>query len=129
MPTIQTQNKELLVVEVPEDALEDRWFIVYNVKRNSFSVEFQTNKDNIYVDLKTDKDCYILGKLSELSEEECSRFVEFAKHFYKDYLCKYNVDLGLQYKLTDAKESLISLLQSHGVNTENQNTLLLIEKL
>ena len=113
----------LIVVEVPESALDDRWFIVFNDKLNSFQVEFQTNTDNIYVDLKKDKDCYILDKLSEISEKECSRFVEYKKH----PVFTYNVYRKYQNSwCNSAKESLIGLLQSHGVDTDKN--LLLIEK-
>lgn len=68
----------------------------------------------------------ILGKLSELSEEVCSRFTEQQwgdKH--KDYIKVGHQNNPFMFKT--AKESLISLLESHGVDTSKN--LLLIEKL
>lgn len=140
MKTIQTQSKELIVVEVPEDA--------YDLSIHHLNEEDDNTGENYTVlrcfhsgittfELSENKhiDCKILGKLSELSEEECSRFViKGGIGTYKDYC--YNLGkidkIGvfgalLEMKFKTAKESLISLLQSHGVDTTKN--LLLIEKI
>lgn len=131
MKTIKTQNKELIVVEVPEDAYD---FILQNRLVTCILYTDNEKSDNI---IRFDEilNCEILGKLSELPEEECSRFVEKIEKpaqyrsefpngkipYYKSYTDGYYY--------SKAKESLISLLQANGVDTSNQNTILLIEKI
>ena len=114
MKTIKTQNKELIVVEVPDIELysntNERLFWDYYKK---------DNPDN-------NQEYLILGKLSELSEEECGRLVKSKPHRHSDYDLYYNYKLNL-YSFGSSKESLISLLQSEDVDT-NKN-LLIVEVL
>lgn len=126
---IKTQNNELIVVEVPEDAckfIKDNdeicHYIMYSVNVT------ETSEDVIATtDLEFDFDFKILGKLSELSEEECDRFVVkvMNNQHYQNYNYKNIVDRWVK----TAKASLISLLQANGVDCSNLNTLLLIEKI
>ena len=131
MKQIQTIGNSLIVVKVPEDAY-DFGFMKHN---NSLFYWLTSNKtisegngDMIRMDLSIEN-LKILGKLSELSEENCSKFVhkmignnpseqeiKFRGKYY-NYL-DYTI-----YCLT-AKESLISLLQSNRVDT-NKNLLLI----
>lgn len=120
MTTIKTHNNiELIVIEVPEDAYD---FHIWGNDVLSYTEKSTDTNHNI----ASFKNCKILGKLLELSEEECSRFVEFyeTEKIYKNYIGFLDQawDCG-----NSAKESFISLLQSQGVDTSKH--LLLIEKI
>ena len=127
---IETENGRILVIEVPEDAYDfeldyvnytPQVFVNYGTKKGT--LDFPLTDGNNLDNLKFK----ILGKLSELSEEECSRFVEFYKSekVYRNYvgLLDQAWDCG-----NSAKKSLISLLQSHKINVTDLNTILLIQK-
>ena len=146
MTTIKTYNdKTIIAIKVPEDAYDFEWKCL-DYWRNWKLVYFLKNEPRVYnrslyyfdskipfIDKK--KLPKILGKLSELSEEECERFVfkysananTYDKNGFKNYLYTSSVWSFNKFKST-AKDSLISLLEANGVNTSNPNTLLLIEK-
>lgn len=136
MKQIKTASNDVVVAEIPKSAY-DFWL--------SFdAVCFKTSTGYDWV---KGRDCFIenytktlqytskiIGKLSELSEEECSRFVfeyssktnTFDKSGFQNYLYTSSVWSFSKFKFT-AKESLISLLQSNGVNTSKSDELLIIE--
>jgi hypothetical protein len=77
------------------------------------------------------KNAKLLGKLSELPEEECIRFVE--KHDCPTYQCyrDYQFLLGTEdyekehlYDYFTAYESLLSLLLSHNIDIYKELILL-----
>ena len=125
------QINNLIVVEVPEDAYNFRFCIdgtlFYDTTSKKHNSLFNIIKYFDHVK------CKILGKLSELSEDVCSRFVENlnfletgisnAEQLYKCYF------ETVGYPIITAKESLTSLLQSNGVDCSNLSKILLIEKL
>ena len=119
MKKIKTAGNDIIVAEVPEDAIDYKIsgtnYLCYYIEDN-WEVEVPRLQDN----------WKILGKLSELSEEDCSKFVEQLSFMGKKsdkWLC-YST---LACVKNTAKESLISLLQSNGIDTNNN--LLLIEVL
>ena len=143
MKTIDTISGKVLVVEVPEKdisipeiPLNKIQFGLHNGE-NPF-VNFYTNWGtekhlgirHIYNVILPKGNYKILGKLSEISEEDCERFVlgGFCStngcNIYKDYI-KETSWSGFEI----AKESLISLLQSNGIDTSKESEILLIEVL
>ena len=97
-------NNNLLVVEVPETSDIEETIDNLNLSGN-----------NKY-----------LGKLSEISEEDCKRFVENKIRKYYNY----SVFQQLEELMCDtAKESLISLLQANDIDTSNEDKILIIEVL
>lgn len=120
MKQIKTKSTTIEIIEVPKNSTNDLKHY-YNLELN--------NNELIY----TNK---VLGKLSDLTDKECEEFVEFNFPFdgqsikiYKNY---YYVplepwDTKPWYK--SAKESFISLLQSKGINTSNEDKLLIIKML
>lgn len=130
MTTIKTHNNiELIALEVPENI--NKFWIHFESISGETRVVQDTNGLTTW-DLCLEEGLHldkykILGKLSEISEEECERFVVkvMNNQHYQNYNYKSIVDRWVK----TAKESFISLLQSNGIDTNNQNTLLLIEKL
>ncbi len=130
----------LILEYVPEDAYD---FKLTNYKKHTvlnYSYKINNNIANVGINdgefnviLNEAK---ILDKLSELSEEECQKFVKVDYPFDGQYIKMYknysSVPLepwGINTFFKTPKESLISLLQSHGIDTSKPNTILLIEKL
>lgn len=137
MKTIKTQNKEFIVIKVPEDAYDFDIIISKSKHPLNNRLEYKIpapigqTKWGWYdksLRLKTGNH-KILGKLLELSEEECSRFVEFLFYNSINMFKNYKYPVTTSYPFLSAKESLISLLQSEGVDTSNPRTILLIEKI
>lgn len=143
---IDTINGTIIVVEVPEDAY-DFFIHISSIMGRTVENKLTTFYKEDCFDLPN---CWqmtykILGKLSELSEEECTKFVEF-KNISSPCqceICGYDVDCYRDYvnqtdddwennpvadRLHTAKESFISLLQSHGVDI-SKNNILILEKL
>ena len=136
------QINNLIVVEVPEDAYDFEISMFDTVRAKNIKDKLiricDLDPDNTF-----EKNCRILGKLSELSEEECKRFVSrFQSVMWKlpdvyfDFLnFKYenlmeeirNYSVNILFPFETAKESLISLLQSNGIDTSKN--LLIIEVL
>ena len=130
MKQLQTEGNDIIVIEVPKDAYNYRFYI-----NGALLYDTISKKDNTLFNIMEHFNhikCKILGKLSELTEEECSKFVhkmignnppeqeiKFRGKYY-NYL-DYTI-----YCLT-AKDSFISLLQSNEIDTNNN--LLLIEVL
>lgn len=154
MQQIKTHNNiELICIEVPEDAWGFQFISIdydfsfvlkdYAFLKNSLYYNLDLNapiSEGIMEFVKLEipvSELKILGKLSELSEEECSRLVEFFqssrtnKIYYKNYVSskEKNDNIAFSSYKGDVKDSLISLLQSQGIDTSNLNTLLLIEKM
>jgi hypothetical protein len=83
----------------------------------------------------------IVGKLSELTDKDCEEFVEWddcsddfdpniLKICYKNYIGNGEFEDSLEnWNISTAKESFISLLQSEGINTSNEDKLLIIKLL
>ena len=130
MKTIKTAGKDLITIEVPGDAYDfkltqykQHTVLNYTYKINGNIANVAINDGEFNVILNNAK---ILGKLSELSEEECSRFVANWRidGLYQNYkiISQYE-----EYMFKTARESLISLLQSNGVDTSK--TILIIERI
>ena len=146
MKEIKTINGTILAINVPEEI--SKFWIHFESISGETRVAQDTNGLTTW-DLCLEKGLHldkykILGKLSELSEEECKKFIvfddwsdDYEPHKYKGCFSNYlNFDENEEVINYDekvgfdaAKESLISLLQSQGVDTKNENTLLLIRKL
>lgn len=127
MKEITTSKGTFLFIEVPDDALDDRWFVVYNVEKDSFCVEFQTYGDNIYVDLNTNKDCYVISTTKDISEEQCTEVVDsrwegIGLVYYKNYLTNYRD--SRQWTIKTAKESLQSLILANDLSLETNYLIL-----
>ena len=139
MKTVKTNSKDLMVVEVPEDA--------YDFKIEVDFLFYRDNKTSIWnegtpINIPDGK-YKILNKLSEVSEEECKRFVEsyieeVGWSFRPETIiptitlyCNYKIKKPIPIAMlcNTAKESLISLLQSNRVDCSNLSKILLIEKL
>ena len=108
MKQIKTAGNDIVCVEIPEE--------VINWQSLDVSLDWSKHK--------------ILGKLSELIDEDCEEFVKLLpSNMYKNY--KWPEDkvrlTGIQPINATAKQSFISLLQSEGIDT-NKN-LLIIEVL
>ena len=134
---MQKINEKLIAVEVPEDAYDFEWTtnqsVIPYIPELSYFVKCKTTGYPQGESINIGFPFNILGKLSELSEEECKRFVQFKS------LKLLNVEAGhkgfMNYKksnseatyftLDTAKESLISLIQSQGIDTSKE--LLIIE--
>ena len=135
MKEIQTNNGViLLVMEVPEAAYDFEIDIInyfpqifYSYYTNKGILDFPLTDSN-----SSNKESFkILGKLSQISEEDCKRFVNQhpATLFYFNYRYKnLNEVFAIHYELI-AKESFISLLQSNDIDVSNEEKILLIEKL
>ena len=133
MKQIKTKSGKIICVEVPEESFNFTIYDngVYFEPRLPEYLQFQSVNFKTY-DLKLK----ILGKLSELTDKGCEEFVEFNFPFdgqsikiYKNY---YYVplepwDTTPWYK--SAKESFLSLLESEGVDTSNEDKLLIIKVL
>jgi hypothetical protein len=116
MKQIKTKSEEIGIIEIPENSTNDLKHY-YNLELN--------NNELIY----TNK---VLGKLSELTDKDCEEFVEIYKIVETGLtksnpikLFKYYQD-ELEYVYTQ-KASFISLLQSEGIDTSNEDKLLIIK--
>lgn len=116
------QINNLIVVEVPDDAYDFKiWRTGITMDRSGVYYVICKPRNERVAKFSEKENIEILGTLSDLSEEECSRFVSKGYSKYKNYKEIY------EYNFETAKESLISLLQSDGVDTTKN--LLIIEKL
>ena len=134
MIKIKTNSNDLIIVEIPEDAYGfeiTRYctskFLYYKKPFITDIKEDMFLPSSIFIDiLNKDENVKILGKLSELSEDECSRFVEFGRNnnglgncLYEGYF-NYIPNIGIKYPFITARESLISLLQSNGIDINKE---------
>lgn len=107
MKQIQTEGNSLLVLEIPKTQLKsntnDRLFWDYYKKDNP--------DDN--------KEYKILGKLSELSGEVCSKYVKTVPHRQSAYDLYYNY-LSKGYSFGSPQESFVTLLQSNDVDINKE---------
>lgn len=130
MKTIKTQSNSILVVEVPEGAKKYE-YIEYYKKYVDHVMNFRD-----YIVFK-DSNPYcsvILGKLSELENEELEKFVEndydgaYFGGFWEYTGPKNYTAKGTDWKICNStKESFISLLQSNEIDTSKE--LLILETL
>ena len=119
---------KILVVEVPDTTTE------YSLSNHSIGIKSSANLDlpidtngwyHLHDELGKYRNCISIGLLKELSETDCERLVDSKKHpifrgvMYKDYSISNPVTW-----LNSAKESLVSLLQNEGFDT-NKNLLLI----
>ena len=126
MKQIKTNSKDIIVVEVPENSFNHELFydggtntgIMFEPRLEEY-LQLQSIKFPISSDIKTK----ILGKLSELKDKDLERFVEkiFEGTDQEMYQSYYYHD---SYEITP-KQSFISLLQSNGIDTNQE--LLIIE--
>lgn len=124
---IVNNNIELLVVEVPDDAYD---FILDYSKDYGCCIHYIINPreaDSFTEPFGKFIDNYkILNKLSDISETDCERLVKVwhsmtsGNKFYENYISSTE-------EFSTAKESLISLLQSEGFDTD-KNLLLIIKE-
>jgi hypothetical protein len=124
-----TKINNLIVIEVPEKI--SKFWIHFESISGETRISEDTNGLTAW-DLCLEKGLHldkykILGKLSELSEEECEKHIQVLKGLGEWIFYDY-IDNSPNGFMT-AKESLISLLQSHGINTDNPNQILLIKKI
>jgi hypothetical protein len=123
MKEINLPSGNYLFIEIPNDVLQDRWFVVWDEENNTFNVEFQTNDKPIYTSLNTEKDCYIISTTKDITEEQAGSIVEHKDLRYKNYKTFrwYSSNKGKSFR---AKESLRSLIQANGLDI-NKNYLIL----
>ena len=151
MKEIQTKSGKILCVEIPEDTTW--WQIIENnlggfitetlglnqqfLKYGKSSIMFGKEVKNI---VYYNPDSFhlpegrwkIIGKLSELTDEDCEEFVEKLIDPYEKivFLNYPKIDEVMRsFERITAKESFISLLQSEGVDTSNEDKLLIIKVL
>lgn len=101
MKEIQTKSGKILCVEIPDDTL--------NWQSLNITLDWSKHK--------------IVGKLSELIDEDCEEFIELLpSNMYKNY--KWPEDkvrlTGIQPINATAKGSFISLLESEGIDTSRE---------
>lgn len=115
---------KFIAVPVPKDATE---FEIINFIAYYFTLTFSSKTQDPLecggdmVDIKMDdlvRKLSILGKLSELTEEQCSDLVHEFKSSYMDYLKTTDKTAWFDKTFT-AKDSLKSLLQSNGLNLKS----------
>lgn len=112
MKTINANGSELIVVEVPDGRRRQEYDIWNGILCRNKSLTQHHGLDN----------CEIIGLLRDLTESECERLVEKVNSdsgIYRNYQV---ITFVVGFKT--AKESLISLLQSHGIDT-SKNLILL----
>ena len=138
MKEIQTKSGDILCLEVPDDvtwweSIENilgsfltkvldlpQYFLQYGKVNEKGYSQVYYNSDNFY--LPKGK-WNIIGKLSELIDEDCEEFVELLpSNMYKNY--KWPEDkvrlTGIQPINATAKGSFISLLESEGIDTSRE---------
>ena len=129
-------NKEInlpsgnyIFVELPADALNDRWFVVYNEIEKIFKIEFQTNTVSKYTSLNTDKNCYIISTTNDSAEEQCESIVGkiFCRCIYGTFMTSSHPCKKECSQPKTAKSSLNSLMQSVGLDLKNN--YLIIKKI
>ena len=142
MKEIQTKSGKILCLEVPDDVTW--WDIVENdlggfiTKTLDLPQQFLTyGKSSTILGKQVNNRVYynsdsfylpkgkwnIIGKLSELIDEDCEEFVELLpSNMYKNY--KWPEDkvrlTGIQPINATAKGSFISLLESEGIDTSRE---------
>ena len=145
MKTIKTKDKELLVVEVPKLAFYFDWnyckknYDDFNNPR--IQIYWETEDDRvggIVTNFKSAEDFDILGKLSELADEQCEEFVDLLhdNSYIEDIKCwsgkfyyNYKQVPGMMNQLMyTAKQSFLSLLQSEGIDTTKECLIIIINK-
>ena len=110
-------------MEVPRDI--DSYWVYWDGIERTTKVSNNSNWTTFSKKLEGNPNDYkIIGLLRDLSESECEWLVEKVMngHHYQNYNYTSITDRWVK----TAKDSLISLLQSNGLNTSNN--LLLIEK-
>lgn len=128
MKQIKTKAGKILCVKVPKDIDLDT--LSYSTSQDLHLLT-TTGKD---VDIYCNNipDIKILGKLSELTDKDCEEFVELTNTgLYKLYNWSQEKisNLGIQPITNYAKKSFTSLLQSEGIDTSNEDKLLIIKLL
>lgn len=127
MKTINANGNELIVVEVPDDAngFNVTGLAIYFNSNNWDGKRTKTSECRGYISLDNDSkehEFLIIGLLRYLTESDCERLVEKVNSdsgIYRNYQV---ITFVVGFKT--AKESLISLLQSHGIDT-SKNLILL----
>jgi len=123
MTTIKTNGKEILVVELPNDAtkIHIKEYVNSGVYWNNTKGYENSIRGRFF-------NCKIIGLLRNILESECEGLVYPKGELSGKWVeYPYSENAISNYLLNTAKESLISLLQSNGLNTSNN--LLLIEKI
>ena len=132
MKEINLPSGNYLFVEIPNDVLQDRWFVVWDEENNTFNVEFQTNDKPTYTSLNTEKDCYIISTTKDITEEQAERIVEFKlETLYPEGFeplttggfRNYEIYSSPYYNIQNAKKSIQSLIQVNGLDV-NKNYLI-----
>lgn len=104
---IKTKSGNILVVEITPE--EDLMF------------------DNIEARIISQlDDAKIIGRLSELKDEDVEEFVDNDNDSYGEWYKNYTFSLDdiPPFSLETAKESFLSLLESNGLNTNNNEYLI-----
>lgn len=123
MKQIKTKSGEIICVEVPEDV--DLSTLSYSTSQDLHLLT--TDGKDVDVYCENIPDIKILGKLSELTNKDCEEFCYYFED--EDIWMNYNkTQPYIPYKDT-AKESIIYLLQSEGIDTSNKDRLLIIKLL
>ena len=120
MKTIKTQSNSILAIEVPDDAYDFKIEVDYLIYRDN-----KTSIWNEGTPIQIPENSKILGKLSELEDEEFERFVEHSKKSLTNENTWRDYRFDEWEECFDVKESFISLLQSNGIDTSKE--LLIIE--
>lgn len=135
MTTIKTYNNtELIVIEVTEDAYNEQITSSVSLDFKQMLYLIYSHNTNVNLVFLGESTCSydllkVLGKLSELSEEECIGLIEYKNENPLDWkFFNYQIKMFDENNIDfTAKESFISLLQSQGVDTSKH--LLILEKL
>jgi len=108
---IKTQSNDLIIIENP-GPFTKRALILFGYK---------------------DKDYKILGKLSELTDEDLVEFIELVGNDFNNkgehLRCVFKNYNNNNLSFRSTKESFISLLQSEDIDTSEEDKLLIIKML
>lgn len=111
MKKIETKNGKLLVIKVSKDMKYYEW---KDILPKFISFEEGACLESPH---------FPIGKLSELTDEDCKKFVELTNSgLYKSYIWNnFKIkETGIQSLCYSAKQSFISLLQSKGIDVTKE---------
>lgn len=124
MKTIKTNNNDLILIELTKDVFYYDWIKVEEgICFYTEDINDRIHKYLLPKEIQNINQINILGKLSELTDEELENFCYYFED--EDIWMNYNkTPPYIPYRDT-AKQSFISLLQSEGMDTSKE--ILLIE--
>lgn len=123
MKEIQTNGITILLVEVPEDA--KAWSLKHHMDGTLRSLRISDDEDNYELCVLPKEGYQILGKSTELSEEQmkeiCPKCIGLS--VYPDYNFKPTRLVALKFFHT-VQESYLSLLEANGIDNNKIHLVL-----